>query len=146
MTEGKEIHKEIADHINTYNSFPSYLDFKHKLLLPKTEYEITIPYNEICDIKGVIDCLDEPHLYEFKTGVSDSLEWARGGQIPLYFLICELAKVDTKIAYLIRYNQYLKSSDYTIIHNSQKLRDKARNIVDSVCYEIYNYFDEQGLI
>lgn len=146
MEEGKKFHQEISESIDKYNSLPDYMNFKGKFLTPKTEHEVTVPYNEICDIKGVFDCLDEPNLYEWKTGVSDSLEWARTGQIPLYFLICELAGIKVDLAYLVRHNQHARQTDYAIIHNSQKLRDKAKNIVDSVCFDIHNYFTEQGLI
>jgi len=146
MEDGKKYHDEIAENINLYNTLPPYMDFKATFLTPKTEHSVVVPYNEICDIKGVFDCLDEPNLYEWKTGVSDSLEWARTGQIPLYFLICELAGIPVDLAYLVRHNQHEKKTDYAIIHNSQKLRDKARNICDSVCYDIFNYFSEQGLI
>jgi len=146
MSEGKRYHEEIAENINKYNSLPAYMDFKASFLTPKTEHSVTVPYNEICDIKGVFDCLDEPNLYEWKTGVSDSLEWARTGQIPLYFLICELAGIPVDLAYLVRHNQHEKKTDYAIIHNSVKLRDKARNIVDSTCYSIWEYFNSVGLI
>jgi hypothetical protein len=83
MEAGKQFHEEIAESINKYNNLPDYMDFKASFITPKTEFEITVPYNEICDIKGIFDCLDEPNLYEWKTGVSDSLEWARSGQLPL---------------------------------------------------------------
>ena len=146
MSEGKRFHEEIAENIKTYNTLPDYMEFKGKFLTPKPEFEITVPYNEICDIKGVFDCLDEPNLYEFKTGVSDSLEWARTGQIPLYFLICEIANINVDFAYLIRHNQYEKKTDYAIIHNSERLREKARNIIDSVAPEIHKFFSESGLI
>lgn len=146
MDAGRALHAEIAESITNYNSLPDYMDFKATFLTPKTEHEVTVPYNEICDIKGVFDCLDEPNLYEWKTGVSDSLEWARTGQIPLYFLICELAGIDVNLAYLVRHNQHAHETDYAIIHNSQKLRDKARNVVDSVAWDIHQYFLDQGLL
>jgi hypothetical protein len=146
MDEGKKYHQEIAESIKNFNSLPPYMDFKANFLTPKPEHEIVVPYNELADLKGIIDCLDEPYLYEFKTGVADSLEWARTNQLAFYFLLCELAKIPITSAYLIRHNQYEKTTDYTIVHNSEKLRDKARNVVDSVVYEIHNYFSEQGLL
>lgn len=146
MEAGKELHKEISDHIVKFNVLPDYLNFSGKLSVPKPEQEIIVDYSEIATIKGIIDCLDEPNLYEFKTGVSDSLEWTRTFQIPLYFLICEIAKIPIDTAYLIRYNQYKKESDYTVVHNSKRLRDQARNVVDTVSPEIHKFFTEQGLI
>ena len=146
MEDGRATHKEIAEYLEKFNCLPDYMNFSGHFTIPKVEHAVTVPYNEIIDLKGVFDCLEEPNLYEWKTGVSDSLEWARTWQLPLYFLICEIAKVDVKTAYLIRYNQYQKQSDMVVVHNSTKLRDKARNIVDSLGYEIWQYFSEQGLI
>ena len=146
MEEGKKYHDEIADVITRTNKLPEYMNFKTDFKNPKPEQELIVDYNELCTIKGVIDCLDEPIMYEWKTGVSNSLEWARTGQIPLYFLLCELAGIKVDSAYLVRYNQHKDETDFAIIHNSQKLRDKARNVVDSVCHDIHEYFEEQGLI
>jgi len=146
MEEGKKFHQEIADHLTKFNLLPSYIQFGGKFTVPKPEQELIVDYSEIATIKGVIDCLDEPNLYEFKTGVTDSLEWSRTQQIPLYFLICELAKVNVDTAYLIRYNQYAKETDYTIIHNNKRLVEQARNVVDTVSPEIHKFFMDQGLL
>jgi hypothetical protein len=146
MEDGKRLHDEIAESIKNFKTLPNYMDFKAKFKDPKPEFEIVVPYNEICDLKGVIDCLDEPIFYEWKTGVSDSLEWARTGQIPLYFLLCELKGIKVDSAYLVRFNQHTNKTDFTIVHNSRRLRDKARNIVDTVCFEIHQYFLDQGLL
>lgn len=146
MESGRKYHEGIAKSILDTQTLPEYMNFKADFKDPKTEFEIVVPYNEICDLKGVLDCLDEPILYEFKTGVSDSLEWARTNQLPLYFLLCELKGIKVDMAYIIRHNQHINETDFAIIHNSQKLRDKARNVVDSVAYPIYEYFTEQGLL
>ena len=146
METGKKYHDEISRHIDTYNCLPDYMATQLSFTIPKTEYLVTVPYNELCDLGGRFDCIEEPILYEWKTGVSDSLEWARTWQLPIYFLICELAGIKVDLAYLVRHNQYEKKSDFCIVHNSKRLRDKARNIIDSLAPEIVDYFKEQGLI
>ena len=145
MDNGKKVHKEIEEHINTHNSFPNWF-FNYDLNIPETEKEVIVSYNELFDIKGVFDCLDVLNrtLFEFKTGNSDSLEWARTWQIPIYFLIAEIDKIDIDKAILIRNNG--TESDFCVIHNSQRLRDEARNVIDSTGYNIWKYFDDQGLI
>jgi hypothetical protein len=145
MVEGRKIHEEIADYIQTYNSFPDYLIDK-ELKLPMTEKEIVVRYNDVFDFKCIIDCLDTPFMYEFKTGVSDSLEWARTKQIPLYLMALDMAKIKVESAYLIHYNQHTKESDYTIIHNNKTIRDEGRNVLDSVGPEILEFFTKEGLI
>lgn len=146
MEEGKKFHEDIADCITKRNMLPDYMDFSGKFLTPKPEHSVVVSYNELFDLKGVFDCLDEPYLYEFKTGVSDSLEWTRTQQIPLYFLICEIAQIGVDLAYVIRHNQYQKETDYTIVHNSKRLVEQARNVVDTVGPEIHTFFLDQGLL
>jgi hypothetical protein len=146
MQDGKDIHEQIANHIKETNNLPTFLNFNYTLMIPEPEKSVVVTYNELCDLKAVFDCLDEPTLFEWKTGVSDSLEWARTFQIPMYFLIAELAKIKIDKAYLVRYNQYTKESDYSIVHNTPKQIEEARNVIDSVVYPIHKYFSEVGYI
>lgn len=145
MENGKKVHEELAEYISTYSSFPEWF-FNYPLQLPECEKAVTVPFSEIVDLKGVFDCLDPVNktLFEFKTGNSDSLEWARTWQIPLYFLIAEIAKIDIEKAILIRNDG--KKSDFVVVHNSQRLRSRARNIVESLSPEIWEYFNNEGLI
>lgn len=147
MKEGREIHQEIEEHIGKYNTFPEWF-FDAELKLPQPEREVVVKYNEMFDIKGIFDCMDVSTntLYEFKTGVSNSLEHARTYQIPLYFFIAELANIDVDKAYVIRWDQYNKKTDWCIVHNSEKLREKGKNLVDSVGPEIYAFFEQEGII
>jgi hypothetical protein len=143
MENGKKVHQELAEYIDKHNSFPDWF-FKYELTLPQTEKEVIVSYNEMFDIKGVFDCYDSGTLFEFKTGGSDSLEWARTWQLPIYFLIAEIAGIPIDKAILIRNNGI--QSDFCVVHNSKRLRDKASNIIDSLGPDIHNYFTEQGLL
>jgi len=146
MIDGRRIHEEIADHIDKFNSLPEYLGVKMDLNLPETEKELIVEYNELFDFKGIIDCLDIPIMFEWKTGVSDSLEWARTKQLPLYFMALDIAEIPVESAYLAHYNQHTKENDLTIVHNSPRLVEEGRNIIDSVGPEIWDFFKGQGLI
>lgn len=145
MKRGKETHEELQAHIEKYNSFPDWF-FNYPLSLPEAEKTVIVEYNELFDLKGIFDCLEtlDGTLFEFKTGNSDSLEWARTWQIPIYFLIAEIAKIPIEKAILIRHNQ--GKSDFCVVHNSQRLRDRARNVIDSIAPEIYSFFLKEGLI
>ena len=147
MKEGKEIHDQIEEYINKYNSFPDWF-FSAELMIPETEKKVIVSYNEMFDLSGVFDCYDSSTktLYEYKTGVSNSLEHARSYQIPLYFFIAELAKIPVDKAYVIRWDQYNKKIDWCIVHNSKKLREKGKNLIDSVGPEIHTFFEQEGLI
>lgn len=146
MEAGKQIHNEIAEHIEKTKKFPEYLRVKYPLELPKPEQELIVRYNDFFDLKCYIDCLDNDTIFEFKTGTTDSLEWARTDQIPLYFLICELSGIPVKRAFLIHYNQYTDKADFCIIHNTKDLIERARNLVDSVGPDILQFFLEKGLL
>jgi hypothetical protein len=145
MRDGRRIHEEIEDHINKTGQFPEWF-FNYPLVDPEAEKVVTVSYNELFDVKGLFDCIDGKTMFEFKTGRSDSLTWARTYQIPLYFLIAELAGIDVDKCFLIRWNQYEKKRDFCIVHNSEAIREKARNFVDSVGPEIHRYFEQEGLI
>jgi len=145
MIAGREIHESIAEYIKKNNKFPGWF-FDYELRKPEPEKEVVVTYNEMFDLKCIIDLLDTPLLFEYKTGVADSLEWARTDQIPFYFLACEIAGIPVESAFLIRHNQYNKKSDFTVIHNHKELREHARNVIDSYAPEIYSFFEKEGLL
>lgn len=142
---GLKFHQDMADHITKYNSFPDWF-FTKDLILPQCEREVVVDYNEMFTLKAVFDCYDNPNLYEFKTGKQPSSDWCRTFQLPLYFEVAELAGIEVEKAFLIRHNQYKNETDYSMVYNNKRQRDKARNLIDSVGPEIYNFFEEQGLL
>ncbi len=145
MEDGRKIHKEIADHITKSHSLPDFLP-KFALISPIAEKELIVPYNELFDIKVIIDCLDIPLFYEWKTGGQDSIDWARTYQIPMYFLVLGMSGVKVDSAVLAHYNQKTKEKDFVIIHNSPTIIEEAKNFIDSTAPEIFQYFSDNGLI
>lgn len=145
MAEGRKIHKEIEDHIKKTSTFPDWL-FKGTLVHPKSEHKLYAPYNELFDLSAVFDCLDEPTLYEFKTGVSDSLDWIGNGQLGFYFLICEINHIPVEKGVLIHWDQKAKANDWAMVWNSQRLRSQARNLIDSIAPDIWAFFDSTGVL
>lgn len=145
MADGKLIHEGLAEYIKENKKFPEWF-FNYELKNPEPEKEVVVSYNELFDLKCIIDLLDGPLLFEYKTGITDSLAWSRTDQIPLYFLACELADIKVDSAFLVHHNQYTKKSDFTVVHNSKTLRDHARNVIDSVAPEVYYFFEDSGLI
>ena len=145
MIHGKKVHDELAEYIDTHNTFPEWF-FSYDLSIPECEKAVTVSYNEMFDLKGIFDCVDvaTKTLFEFKTGNTNSLAWARTDQLPIYFLIAGLAKIPVEKAILIRHDG--EKSDFVVVHNSKRLVNKGRNIVDSYGPEIYQYFLDQGLI
>lgn len=145
MNAGRDIHEDIRQHVATTGKFPDWL-WSGVPQSPQPEKEIIVPYNEQFDLKVIIDCLDTQTGYEWKTGTSDALTWARTAQIPLYMLACELAGIPVEKFYLVRWNQYEKKKDWSMLWNTPDKIETARNFVDSIAPEIHEYFSSNGLI
>ena len=146
MIRGREVHQEIEEHIKEHKRFPDWF-FTYELKSPKPEVEVHVSYNELFDLKGYFDCLDEKTLFEFKTGRTGALEWARTWQLPIYFLLAELAEIEVEKALLIKNNgDKPDDAEFVIVHNTKGKREDARNRIDSLGPEIHDYFTQQGLL
>ena len=145
MTEGGDIHDKIAKYIEENKKLPPYMP-QLPLNNPKSEVYHKVSYNEMFDLSAKFDLEDLPIIGEWKTGVSDCLEWSRTIQIPFYFLIAELAGLEVGKAYLAHFNQHNRTNDWLVEWNNKTAIDSARNIIDSVGPEIYGFFEEQGLL
>ena len=147
MIDGSRIHKEIEEHIMKFNTFPEWL-FSGGLVLPKVEEKAVITYNDLYDISGIFDCVDDATktLYEFKTGTQSSTDWARTHQIPMYFMMLGRLGRTVEKAFLIHYNQHTKTKDWVVIHNSPGMVAKAENYIETYGSEILLYLQNEGLI
>ena len=145
MQQGKNIHQDISNIVNKDKKLPDWAG-KFKLNNPQSEIKLKVPYNELFDISAVIDLLDKPDFYEFKTGKTAITDWANDFQIPLYFLTLKLAQIDVRRAYLIHLNQYSHISDFIVVHNSIKAIEEAKNIIDTLGPEIHSYFEHEGIL
>ena len=144
MIEGRNIHEEVSNLLKE-NKTPKWMN-NIKFNNPKSEIKIIVPYNELFDLSAVFDILDEPLLYEIKTGGTNSMDWLGEMQIPVYFLVAEIAKIQLNSAHLVHYNQKTDETDLAIYHNSKFVRDTARNWIDSLAPEIHEFFSKEGLI
>jgi hypothetical protein len=145
MKQGKDIHKQIENHILSEGLFPPFMP-QIPLHNPLPEQKYRVKYNELFDLSFVIDLEDGLDIHEFKTGRQSVLKWANTEQIPLYFLGKELMGVHIDKAYLSHYNQYTSEKEFVIIYNTPKLISKAKNFIDSIAPEAYQFFKDQGLI
>lgn len=145
MDAGLAIHQEIAEHVKTHNSFPNYLPC-FSLNSPITEKKVVTKFNDLFELSGQFDLIDGETLYEYKTGVTDSMEWAQSGQLSFYFYLCSLVGLPVKTGILIHYNQHLKEHDFTIVHNGPGHIESAINEIETIGPEIHHYFTEQGLV
>lgn len=145
MKKGKKVHKIIEEMIQSDGVLPDFLP-KFKLVKPQAEKEVVVSYNDQFDLKCIIDCLDEPNLYDWKVGVTSALEWSGTLQLPLYFFICQLAGIEVDKGYIVRYNPIERKTDWVLIHNTPKMREYGENLVASLAPEILAFFEQEGLI
>lgn len=144
LEEGKRYHKEWADTIiktKLLNLGRSAFKFD----APRVEHSVTVSYNDKFDLKGIFDCLDEPTLWEFKTGTTSTVDYSRSYQIPFYFLIAEIEKIKIDKAYLYHFDQYKNDGELIIIHNNLSLVEDAKNLVDSIGPDILQYFEKHKI-
>ena len=145
MTDGSDIHDQIAKYIEENKKLPPYMP-QLPLNNPKSEVYHKVSYNEKFDLSAKFDLEDLPIIGEWKTGVSDSLEWSRTIQIPFYFLVGELAGLNIQKAYLAHFNQHTHTNDWLIEWNNKTAIDSAKNIIDTIGIEIWDHFTNQGLL
>jgi hypothetical protein len=112
---------------------------------PKCEHLIRVSYNDHWDLKGTMDCVDAPVLYEFKTGKTPALDFASTFQIPIYFLLNEMIGNPLERAILLHLNQYTNESEYVVVWNSPEKMAGARNFIETLAPEIETYWEEHNI-
>lgn len=113
---------------------------------PQMQVKIESEYLDRFVIVGVYDCLDNDVLWEFKTGGSSSMEYANGYQVAIYLFLAELKKIPIQTSRILRYNQKEDKTDITIIHNTTHERGRGENYIQSLSYDIWDYFNTKGIL
>lgn len=149
MEDGTMWDHYITETVQLYKKLPEEFG-GDELINPETQVRFVVPFNDMCDLIIIPDILAESVLWENKTGNSkDSADYAVDFQISMYFLALELA--GRKIDYGIynHYNQYLPLSkenpNRTLIWNTERERERARNFVETLVPDVYKYFEENGV-
>lgn len=142
---GREWHQKVQDHL-----------LKSKVLLagdtrltmrsPEVEKEVVVQYQDYCRIKGLYDVYDKPDLYELKTGKRSALQYASDLQVPLYLFIAELSGIPIERAFIIHFDQYKNVTELVQIWNDKDIREKGKNLVDTLAPEIYQFFKDNGIL
>jgi hypothetical protein len=145
MEEGTMWDHHITEWVDLYKKLP--LEFgEDKLLNPKTQNRIVVPFNEQCDLVIVPDIIDSPILWENKTGESkDSADYSNDFQIPMYFLGLDLAKIPIDRAIINHYNQSNGELDRTLVWKSDQEIERAKNFINTLAPEIHSYFLDNGI-
>lgn len=141
MEDGNIWDAHITEWADLYKKLPEEFG-GDTLLNPKCQEKIVIPYNDLCDLVIKPDIIDEPVLWENKTGNSkDSGDYAIDFQVAMYFLGLK----NIEYAIINHYNQYTGELDRSLIWNTSQERNRGKNFIDTLVPEIHTYFLENGI-
>lgn len=140
MVDGRKLHEKWAEYIKTNNALP--LEFGGKKLngaTPLVEQKRVVKLASWCDLVYVMDLFDEPTIYDWKTGKQSSEVYANSKQMPVYAMGATIDGFLVERAEIHHYDQFLKKSDMSIIHITDKALEEAQNWVLTLAGEMQNY-------
>ena len=113
---------------------------------PKVEHEIVHDFSELSIVKGRIDCVDSDIVWEFKSGITSSLEYAQKNQIPFYFMLLKMGGNPPSYGKVVHYNQQEDMVDVSKVYYSEDLVEKAVNLCQTFEHEIYQLFSDRNIL
>jgi hypothetical protein len=130
MIDGVAFHKTWQEYIDKHKKLHPQLSSLNKpLICPQTELKLEMDITPDIQLVGVIDCLDESILYEFKSGTKPSSEYANTNQADVYSLLCEHHGYKPTKAFYLHFDQYLKETDSAMVWLTEERRQKAKEWV-----------------
>lgn len=145
MDEGTALHLKAQENVEAHRKLPDeFLGIE--LTNPTCEFEANVPYDEICDLHGYFDVIDGNTLIELKTGSSsDSGDYVLDFQVAMYLLMCDMLKLPVDKAIIVHYNQHTGKTDSSIVWKSEQELQRAKNFINTLVPEIYQYFEDNGI-
>ena len=145
MVEGLKFHKSWEEYVNKNKKLHPQLSSLNKPLNdPKCELKLEMPINDHIELVGVVDCLDEPILYEFKSGTKPSSEYANSVQADLYSILCEYHGYHPDRAFYLHFDQYLKETDGAMVWLTEQRRTEAMEWLLKYAEEMHQYLLVNG--
>ena len=114
MADGKRYHETWREETDKTGRLPAVFGGK-KLTRPMTEIKKVVAIEPWLDLVGVIDCYDDPVIYEYKTGKTESDIYAGSPQVGLYGLIATLSGMMADRAEIHHYDQHNKKTDMSLV-------------------------------
>lgn len=144
MAEGRDWHEKWAKHIMETKTLP--VEFGAGILKdPIAEQKTVVQLDDWLELVGVIDCYDNPIIYEWKTGKQSSESYAGSMQGGIYAMLGTLSGKYVEKVEIHHFDQYLKKSDMSIVWVTPELMENAHNWITTLSAEIHTYFNENGL-
>jgi hypothetical protein len=144
MADGKIWHDKWRAETEATLCLPEIFGGK-KLRKPLVEQKYVVNLHPWLNLVGVIDCLDAPTIYEYKTGKESSESYANSRQIGVYGVLATYAGHYVDRAEIYRYDQYKKQSDMSVVWITEKLLNDSFNWIDTLSSEMHDYFLQNNL-
>ena len=149
---GKGYHELWQKQIERTSKLPEELGGS-QLINPICEEKMVIngkelsPYADFMEVVFVPDCIDlgNMEVLEFKTGTGSSSNYARGWQGILYGYLLHIKGYPVKKVKIIRYNQYTKETEVSIIWITEKTNRMAKEWIISMASDMHAYLMENDL-
>lgn len=144
MELGKQFHQEWQEETEKTGCLPQVFGGA-KMNDPKTEIKIVQHLEPWLDLVGVIDCLDSPTVYEYKTGVTSAAQYANSKQGGIYALLATLeGHLVDRIEYH-RFNPYTKKADMAFRWVTDTVLEEAMEFVKTHAADMHAYLVQNDL-
>lgn len=97
------------------------------------------------EMVGVLDCLDEPTIHEFKSGKSPIGRYESSYQTVMYALMAEKRGHEVDRGIIHHYDGVAKEYETSMIWLTQKRKDDTLDKILTAGFEIKTYFDKENL-
>lgn len=144
MADGRKYHEEWNKHIAQNKTLPDCFGAK-PLINPFPEVKKVVQLEDWLELVGIMDCIDAPTIYEFKTGKQSSEAYASSKQTGVYAVLATYSNILVDRAEIYHYDQYLKKYDMSHVWITDKILTDAHNWILMLSSEIHNYFTENNL-
>jgi hypothetical protein len=146
MIDGKAWHEKWSAESLKTGRLPEVFGGKFLTPDPKIEVKLVVDLADWLQLVGVIDLLDGNTIYEYKTGVTSSTDYAESLQAEVYSILCVKAlKIRPDKAWYLHYNQYTKKIDCSMVWLTDGKITKAAEWVVSVATDMKNEFEKIGI-
>lgn len=144
MEFGKKMHDEWNAETDQTGCLPAVFGGQ-KLQNPKTEIKIVRRLEPWLDLVGVIDCLDSPTVFEYKTGVTSAAQYANSKQGGIYALLAILEGHFVDRLEYHRWDQYKNKADMAFVWVTPQVIEDALEFVKTYAAEMHQYLLDNNL-
>lgn len=144
MEAGKVFHQNWETEISKTQKLPDVFGGL-QLKNPQAELFLTAQMHDWLELVGRIDLYDEPTIYEFKSGKTSSLDYARSKQTGTYAVLATLNNMLVKRAEIFHFDQHKKQKELSVVWITDSLLKESLNWIETVSSEMHSYLEDNKL-